>query len=65
MKIGEAELERLAEQVHEQVSRESMTPLERFRISNRFEEPDRVPVILQIHEHAARIAGLPVRRICE
>jgi uroporphyrinogen decarboxylase len=55
----------LAEQVHERVARERMTPLERFACSNRFEEPDRVPVILQIHEHAARIAGLPVRRICE
>ncbi|KPL03059.1 MAG: hypothetical protein AMK75_01930 [Planctomycetes bacterium SM23_65] len=65
MKISEAEANRLAEQVHEQVSREPMTPLERFRVSNRFEEPDRVPVILQIHEHAARVAGVPVQRICE
>ena len=65
MKIDGGELKRLAEQVHEKVARERMTPVERFRRSNRFEEPDRVPVILQIHEHAARIAGLPVRRICE
>jgi uroporphyrinogen decarboxylase len=65
VKITEAELKRLADQVHERVAREGMTPLERFRVSNRFEEGDRVPVILQIHEHAARIAGLPVRRICE
>ena len=65
MRITETELKRLAERVHERVANESMTPLERFAVSNRFEEPDRVPVILQIHEHAARIAGMPVRRICE
>jgi len=65
VKITETELKRLAEQVHERIDREAMTPVQRFAVSNRFEEPDRVPVILQIHEHAARVAGLPVRRICE
>lgn len=65
VKITETELARLAEQVHQQVGRETMTPLQRFGVSNRFAEPDRVPVILQIHEHAARLAEMPVRRICE
>ncbi len=65
MKIGESDLENLAEQVHQRVAGEAMTPLQRFAISNRFEEPDRVPVIFQIHEHAARVAGLSVRRICQ
>ena len=65
MTIADSDLRRLAERLHEQVAREPMTPLERLATSNRFGEPDRVPVILQIHEHAAKIAGLPVRRICE
>ena len=65
MKITEAGLRELADQVHERVSGEGMTPLKRFEISNRFSEPDRIPVILQIHDHAARLAGLTVRKICE
>lgn len=64
-KITQSHLTSLAEQVHEQVARQQLSPLERFRISNSFKEPDRIPIILQIHEHAARLAGLPVRRICE
>jgi len=65
MKIAEARLRDLADQIHERVSGEEMTPLKRFEISNRFSEPDRIPVILQIHDHAARLAGLSVREICE
>lgn len=65
MKISESDLANLAEQVHQRVAAEAMTPLQRFAISNRFEEPDRVPVIFQIHEHAARVAGLSVRQICQ
>jgi len=65
MKIKETKLRELAVQIHERVSREQMTPLKRFEISNQFSEPDRIPVILQIHEHAARLAGLTVREICE
>lgn len=65
MKITEARLRELADQIHERVSGEEMTPLKRFEISNRFSEPDRIPVILQIHDHAARLAGLTVRKICE
>ncbi len=65
MKITEAGLRELADQIHERVSGEGMTPLKRFEISNQFSEPDRIPVILQIHDHAARLAGLPVREICE
>jgi hypothetical protein len=40
MKIAEARLRELADQIHEQVSGEEMTPLKRFEISNRFSEPD-------------------------
>jgi uroporphyrinogen decarboxylase len=65
MKITEARLRQLADQIHERVAQEAMTPLKRFEISNRFCEPDRIPVILQIHDHAARLAGLAVREICE
>jgi uroporphyrinogen decarboxylase len=64
-KITEKHLLTLAEQVHDKVARQQFTPLERFNISNSFQQPDRVPIILQIHEHAARFAGLPVRRICQ
>ena len=64
-KIVESRLNSLAEQVREQAASERLTPLERFGICNSFKEPDRVPIILQIHEHAARLAGMPVRRICE
>ncbi len=64
-KITEKHLLTLAEQVHDQVTRQQLTPLQRFRISNSFHQPDRVPIILQIHEHAARLCGLPVRRICQ
>lgn len=65
MKVKETKLRELADQVHERVTKERMTPLRRFELSNQFSEPDRIPVILQIHEHAARLAGLPVRKICE
>ena len=64
-KITEKHLLSLAEQIRDEVSRQPLTPLERFTISNSFQEPDRVPIILQIHEHAARLAGLPVQRICQ
>ena len=63
MKITEARLRELADQIHERVSGEAMTPLKRFEISNQFSEPDRIPVILQIHDHAAHFAGLTVRKI--
>ncbi|MHC4397365.1 MAG: uroporphyrinogen decarboxylase family protein [Planctomycetota bacterium] len=64
-KITESKLKSLAEQVRERIAQQQLSPLERFSVCNSFQEPDRVPVILQIHEHAARLAGLPVRRICE
>jgi uroporphyrinogen decarboxylase len=53
-----------ASRLAEKLSREEMTPLERMRAAARFEEPDRVPVILQIHEYAARAAGMAVSEIC-
>ena len=64
-KITQTHLTDLADQIHGPVAHQQLSPLERFRITNNFEEPDRIPVIMQIHEHAARLAGLPVRLICE
>ena len=57
-------IEELTWRVRERIASEPMTPLERLRKSNRFEEPDRVPILLQIHEYAARLAGLSVKDIC-
>jgi len=42
-----------------------MTPVERMRTAAAYQEPDRVPIILQIHEYAARIAEMHVRDICD
>ena len=53
-----------AEKLREKLSAEEMTPLERMRAAGSFREADRVPVILQIHEYAARIAGMRVEEIC-
>ncbi len=57
-------VDELTGKVRERIASEPMTPLERLRMSGRFEEPDRVPILLQIHEYAARAAGLPVKTIC-
>lgn len=57
-------IDELTEKVRERIASEVMTPLERLRMSSRFEEPDRVPILLQIHEHAAKLAGLTVKDIC-
>jgi uroporphyrinogen decarboxylase len=65
MRFKDVQLRELADRVRERVATERMTPLQRFGISNRFEEPDRVPIIFQIQEHAAHLAGIPVREICE
>jgi len=57
-------IDQMAARVRQRLAADPMTPLERLRRSNRFEEPDRVPILLQIHEHAAKLAGLPVKAIC-
>jgi uroporphyrinogen decarboxylase len=54
-----------SQRVREKLSSEAMTPLERMRTTADFREPDRVPIILQIHEYAARIARMRVKDICE
>jgi len=56
-------IEELSAKVRARFRSEPMTPLARIQKSARFEEPDRVPILLQIHEHAARIAGLSVQAI--
>lgn len=55
-----AEIEKLAAELRDRAGGEPMTPLERFRTAYRFREPDRVPIMLQIHDHAARMAGYTV-----
>ena len=57
-------IKKATSRLREKLSREEMTPLERMRAAARFEEPDRVPVILQIHEYAARAAGMAVSEVC-
>ncbi|MEX2707444.1 MAG: hypothetical protein Q6352_019655 [Candidatus Freyrarchaeum guaymaensis] len=60
----DAEIDRLAEQFKEMASREPQTMLERFTKIMIFQEPDRLPVFMQIHDHSAEVAGVSVREIC-
>jgi uroporphyrinogen decarboxylase len=59
----DAEIDRLAGQFKEMASKEpSMS--ERLMNVMVFQEPDRLPVVMQIHDHAARVAGVTVKEIC-
>jgi uroporphyrinogen decarboxylase len=57
-------IDRLSEEIRERVSREPMTPLERARVNDRCEQPDRIPVALQVHDQLARLCGFSVKEIC-
>ena len=57
-------LPQLIERLSAIYSNMEVTPRERGRITARFQEADRVPVTMQIHDHAAPLSGLTVREIC-
>ncbi|MFB0559807.1 MAG: uroporphyrinogen decarboxylase family protein [Candidatus Lokiarchaeia archaeon] len=60
----DAEIDRLAEQFIEMVSKEPQSTTERLMKIIMFQEPDRMPAYMQIHDHAARVAGIPLREFC-
>lgn len=59
-----SEIDKLAEQFKDMASKEPQSMAERFTKVLMFQEPDRMPVYTQIHDHAARIAGITVREMC-
>ncbi|MEM2135793.1 MAG: uroporphyrinogen decarboxylase family protein [Candidatus Freyarchaeota archaeon] len=60
----DAEIDKLAEKFKDMVSKEPHPTIERFTKIFMFQEPDRMPVFMQIHDHAARVAGITVRELC-
>jgi uroporphyrinogen decarboxylase len=64
MSVLQHKIKRLSEEIHERISREPMTPLERAEINARCKEPDRIPIGLQVHDQLARLCKLSVKEIC-
>lgn len=60
----DTEIDRLAEKYIEILSKEPYSMAERFAQVMMFQEPDRMPVFMQIHDHAAKIAGITLREMC-
>jgi uroporphyrinogen decarboxylase len=60
----DAEIDRLAEQYKEILSKDPHSMAERFAQVMMFKEPDRMPVFMQIHDHAAKIAGIKLKGMC-
>ncbi|MEM3562951.1 MAG: hypothetical protein QXS27_08635 [Candidatus Jordarchaeaceae archaeon] len=60
----DADIDKLAEKFKDMVSKEPHPTIERFTKIFMFQEPDRMPVFMQIHDHAARVAGITVRELC-
>jgi uroporphyrinogen decarboxylase len=55
------EIDNLVEKIREKVLSAKMTPRERLLKVAELREPDCVPVVTQLHDHASRITGIPVR----
>ena len=53
----------LVKKIRTKALSEEMTPKERIIKMSSLEEPDRVPVITQLHDHAARISRIPVNKM--
>ncbi len=60
----DSEIDKLAEQFKEMLQKEPQGIAERFMKIMMFQEPDRMPVFMQIHDHAARVAGITLREMC-
>ena len=60
----DAEIDKLADQFKDMASREPQSMMERFTKVMMFQEPDRLPVFMQIHDHSAKVAGIPLREMC-
>jgi uroporphyrinogen decarboxylase len=53
----------LVEKIRLKATTEELTPLERVLKVAALQEPDRVPVLTQLHDHAARISGVSVKEM--
>jgi uroporphyrinogen decarboxylase len=60
----DAEIDKLAEQFMDMASKEPQTMMERFTKVMMFQEPDRLPIFMQIHDHSAKVAGIPLKEMC-
>jgi uroporphyrinogen decarboxylase len=60
----DAEIDKLAEQFKDMASKEPHSMAERLAKILMFQEPDRLPVIMQTHDHSAKVAGVTVKDIC-
>lgn len=58
------EIDKLAEQFKDMASKDPHSMAERFMSVVGFQEPDRLPVFMQIHDHAAKVAGITVKEMC-
>lgn len=63
-KALDVELDKIVERFKDMLSKEPHSMVERFMTILSFQEPDRLPVLVQIHDHSARIAGMTVKDIC-
>ncbi|MEX2725103.1 MAG: hypothetical protein Q6367_014515, partial [Candidatus Freyarchaeota archaeon] len=60
----DTEIDRLAEQFKDRISKEPQSFLERFTKIMFFQEPDRIPVSTTVHQFSARVAGITIRELC-
>ncbi|MEM3564804.1 MAG: uroporphyrinogen decarboxylase family protein [Candidatus Jordarchaeaceae archaeon] len=60
----DTEIDRLAEQFKDRISKEPQSFLERFTKIMFFQEPDRMPVSTTVHQFSARVAGITIRELC-
>jgi uroporphyrinogen decarboxylase len=60
----DTELDKLADQFKEMASKEPHSMMERMMSVIMMQEPDRLPIFMQIHDHAAKMAGVTVKDMC-
>jgi uroporphyrinogen decarboxylase len=60
----DTEIDKLADQFKGMVSKEPHSLMERMMSIMMSQEPDRLPVFMQIHDHSAKVAGVTVKDMC-
>jgi hypothetical protein len=59
------ELNKLADEFKDMVSKEPGSMMERFMKLVIWQELDRLPVFMQIHDHSGGVAGVTVKELCK
>jgi uroporphyrinogen decarboxylase len=60
----DTEIDKLADQFKAMVSKEPHSMMERFMQIMMFQETDRLPIFMQIHDYAAKMAKVTVKDMC-